>query len=233
MRFTIGPEAVTITLEIEGEYRIPKDSRVELRSFGIVGGMVANVVPGKSPEFVRGGDSLPGGTAPDTFAQVDALAGKASQAVERFQLLLDQPTIENVHGSTADLRKLMAELSATAAEQRADLRRITVSLRNSAEGLEKTTASPELERAVKRLDAISEKLDGVMVSFDKSGKSLEAIAARVERGEGSLGKLTKDDELYDNMSAAAARLKDAAAEIQKLTEDIRRQPKRYLKLSVF
>jgi phospholipid/cholesterol/gamma-HCH transport system substrate-binding protein len=57
--------------------------------------------------------------------------------------------------------------------------------------------------------------------------------ARIEKGEGSLGKLTKDDELYDNMSRAALNVSQATENINKLTEEIRRNPKKYLKVSVF
>ena len=57
--------------------------------------------------------------------------------------------------------------------------------------------------------------------------------ARVERGEGSLGKLTKDDQLYVNAAEAAASLNKAADELTQLTADIRKQPKKYLKFSVF
>ena len=37
MRFRITPEGVAVTLEIEGEYPIPKDSKVELRGSGLLG----------------------------------------------------------------------------------------------------------------------------------------------------------------------------------------------------
>ncbi len=49
---------------------------------------------------------------------------------------------------------------------------------------------------------------------------------RIDRGEGTLGKLTRDDKLYNNLN-------EAAVNFSKLTEDIRKQPKRYLKLSFF
>jgi phospholipid/cholesterol/gamma-HCH transport system substrate-binding protein len=57
--------------------------------------------------------------------------------------------------------------------------------------------------------------------------------ARVERGEGSLGKMTQDPALYDNLNRAALNFSQASENINKLTEEIRRNPRRYLKLSVF
>jgi hypothetical protein len=48
-----------------------------------------------------------------------------------------------------------------------------------------------------------------------------------------LGKLTTDDALYNNASEAAATMKKAAEELARLVADVRAEPKKYLKLSVF
>src|SRR5262245_57235688 len=47
----IAPQGVTMRLEIEGKYRIPKDSHVELKSGSIMQGVVADVVPGTMSEY--------------------------------------------------------------------------------------------------------------------------------------------------------------------------------------
>ena len=54
-------------LEIEGEYQIPADSRVELKSNGLLGGMVADVVPGAAGGSLRGGATLPGAMGEGIF----------------------------------------------------------------------------------------------------------------------------------------------------------------------
>ena len=51
--FHIVPAGVSVNLEIEGRYPIPVDSRVELRSSGILGGMVANVIDEAEPMASR------------------------------------------------------------------------------------------------------------------------------------------------------------------------------------
>ncbi|MBV9772798.1 MAG: MCE family protein, partial [Gemmatimonadetes bacterium] len=59
-QFSIGPGGVVISLELEKEYPVPKDSHVLLKSNGLLGGMVADIAPGKSAERVEDGDVLPG-----------------------------------------------------------------------------------------------------------------------------------------------------------------------------
>ena len=52
-RFRIAKDNVEIRLELEGEYNVPKDSHVELKSGGLLGGMIADVVPGDATEYLR------------------------------------------------------------------------------------------------------------------------------------------------------------------------------------
>jgi phospholipid/cholesterol/gamma-HCH transport system substrate-binding protein len=233
LQFFINQKDVTLRLEIEGEYKIPADSRVELKSAGLLGGMVADVVPGSSTTMLKWGDTVPGMIGEGMFEQVDDLTKAAQTAVGRVEKLLSDETVTNVEKGSGEMRQLLRELQATVGEQRKELIVLSRNLRKSSEGLEKATSGPELERTIKRLDALTERMDGVMNTLTRSSSSMEAVMARIERGEGSLGKLTKDDELYVNASEAAANLKKAAGEMARLTEDIRLNPKKYVKLSLF
>ncbi|HET7293989.1 MAG TPA: MlaD family protein [Vicinamibacteria bacterium] len=232
-KFGIAQEGVTIHLEIEGEYGIPSDSRVELKSAGPLSGMVANVVPGQAATLARGGQDLPGTTAESVFDQAGKLADESEKVLERVKTLLSERTVTDVQATATDMRALLHDLSEITARQKKDLIALAASLRRSAEGVERATAGPELEDAVKRVRGVAERMETLTDSLDRSAKSTESLLARIERGEGTLGKLSKDETLYLNASEAVANLNQAVVEMRKLTEDIRKQPKRYLKLSLF
>ncbi len=233
MGFKIDREEVELRLEIEGEYPIPSDSVVELKSSGLLGGLVADVIPGESSQSVSWGDMLEGRGGVGLFDKMDSLAGEADDVVERLRVLLSDQMISDLHGSADEARHLLEQLSGTVSEQRGELRELSKSLRRSAEGLEKVTTGPELERTVKRVEEVAARMDEVLSGLDRSSQSLESILGRIDRGEGSLGKLTTDEALYDNVSSAAANLDKAAVEIQELLHDVRTQPKKYIKLSLF
>jgi len=231
--FRIISAGVEIDLEIEGRYPIPADSRVELRSGGLLGGMVANVVPGASDQDVGWSDTLPGSIGKGIFDQIDALQEQADQALTRVQRLLDEKTIQNVHEGGDDLRQLLRRLNEVTAEQQDEFAALTRSLRRTAESLEQTATGPEIGRSIERIDALTGRLDSLVASLDQSARSAESILARIDRGEGSLGKLTRDETLYDNAAAAAASVKKAADELANLAEDVRSQPSKYVQVSVF
>ena len=55
---------------------------------------------------------------------------------------------------------------------------------------------------------------------------LDSTAARVERGEGSFGRLAKDESMARN-------LEDSLDRLHKLLADLQANPKKYFKFSVF
>ena len=231
--FHIVSDGVEVDLEIEGRYPIPTDSQVELRSGGLLGGMVANVIPGVAAQDVGWSDALPGSIGKGIFDQIDVLQEQADKALTRVQRLLDEKTIQNVHEGGDDLRQLLRRLNEMTAEQRDEFTALTRSLRRTAESLEQTATGPEIDRSVKRIDALTGQLDSLVSTLDQSARSAQNVLARIDRGEGSLGKLTRDEALYDNATAAAASLKQAADELANLAEDIRNQPGKYVQVSVF
>jgi len=233
MGFTISQQGVDVRLEIEGEYPIPNDSRVEVKASGLLGGMVADVIPGSSAEKVGWGDRIPGASGIGLFDKMDTLAGEADKVAVKVQNLLSDGMVRDLQGGAEGARKTLESLQAILKEQRGELRALTASLKRSAEGMEKVTTGPELERTVERVDRLVERLDGTLGTLDRSSKSVESILGRMDRGEGTLGKLSTDDTLYKNASEATANLNEATQELKKLLSDFRAHPRKYINLEIF
>jgi phospholipid/cholesterol/gamma-HCH transport system substrate-binding protein len=233
--FQIDPaRGVEVKLELEKDYTVPRDSRVTLKSLGLLGGLVADISPGSSKEPLEDGDVLLGAPPlPGLEETAGALGGKADTLLSRANLLLAQDNIDAVSASTVQLQTLMTQLAALATEQRRELQVLTASLRRSAQGVESAATRPELARAIARSDSITRRLDGATERLNAASTSLANITGRLDRGEGSMGKLLRDDALYDNLNAAALELKQTGASARALTEDIRANPKRYINVSVF
>jgi phospholipid/cholesterol/gamma-HCH transport system substrate-binding protein len=225
---------VRMSLEVEGKYTFPEDSRVRLTAKGLLGEMVADVLPGRSAEIAGNGtvlrsadqDAGLSGTAADLAGTAKTVGGKADTLLTRANLLLSQETIGSVHASTRELQAMLSALSALAADQRAQLSALSGSLRRSAAGVESAATRPELARAIARTDSLTARLDAATTQLQAASRSLAVVTGRIERGEGTLGKLSRDDALYTNLNAAVANL-------NQLTTDIRANPRKYLSVSVF
>jgi phospholipid/cholesterol/gamma-HCH transport system substrate-binding protein len=224
--FEMAPGGVAVWLELQRAYPVPVDSRVELVSSGLLGGTVAEVVPGDSPEVIRGGAVLAGSTGAGLMDTAGDLGTRADDVLLRVQTMLSEQTVGAVGSSAVELQRMLTEMSALAAQQRQELAALTGSLRRSAAGVEQATAGPELARSIARLDEMTQRLDVTVGSLDRASTSLESVMGRIDRGEGTLGKLTHDDELYNNLNQAASNLNFLAT-------DIRENPRKYLTVRVF
>jgi phospholipid/cholesterol/gamma-HCH transport system substrate-binding protein len=239
-RFFIRPDGVEIRLEIEGEYKIPKDSEVVLKSAGLLGGMVAEVVPGRATEYVGYGDQVRGRREAGLAGDTEELSRKADVALTRINELLSPEMIKDVHGSTAELRQLLGQISTTVAEQRRQLNTLTASLERSARGIERVVSAPELEASVKRLDTVTRQMETVTTSLSRSAASMETVVKRVESGQGTLGKLAQDETFYQNLNQASTNLNQTLTETRKVTDEarnlllqIQKDPRKFFKFSVF
>ncbi|HYH82209.1 MAG TPA: MlaD family protein [Longimicrobium sp.] len=219
--------AVVMKMELEDKYRFPVDSRVQLAAKGLLGEIVAEIRPGRAAEKADDGDVLASGSGQNGLAgQAQMLGGKADTLLTSANQMLSPQTVGAVQASAQELQLMLASLQAMAAEQRAQLNTLTGSLNRSARGFESTATRPELARAIARTDSISIRLDAATRSLNQATGSMAVVMGRLERGEGTMGKLMTDDSLYTNLNSAVNNL-------SQLTNDIRANPKKYLSVSVF
>jgi phospholipid/cholesterol/gamma-HCH transport system substrate-binding protein len=225
---------VTLFLEIEGEYnKIPTDSHVELVSAGMLGGMVARVIPGHGTEMARNGSELTGELPPSIQQQAEEVADEAKKTLTRVQTLLSDPLINDSHSSVKELDQLLKRLSSIAIEQQKELRTLTASMKVTSANLERATSREEIDRAMKRLDTLSASAERTANTVESSTKALDAVVGRMQRGEGTLGKLSTDETLYKNLNTTLESVNATSLEMKNLLADLKANPKKYLKVSVF
>jgi phospholipid/cholesterol/gamma-HCH transport system substrate-binding protein len=225
-RFTLLEEGVRISLEINGEWEIPADSRARVTGFGLLGGRTIEVVPGAARERLRDGDRILGESTEGISELADALGVEVEDILGRMQNLLSDPNLAAVQGTASQAEILVGELSALVEEQSRELRTLTGSLQRSARSVEGATDGPELARALARADSTLAQLNETGARLRAASGSLEEILGRVERGEGTLGRLSQDESLYRNLN-------EAAASFRVLAEDIRENPGRYVRIRIF
>lgn len=219
----VGHQA-RVTLRItDPALRIPVDSVVTIRSHGLLGERVLEIVPGQS---TRGLD--PGGvfTRTRAAADVDVLIDRISGVAGDIQQV--SATLRNVLGGPEGEEALQEVLANTRAMS-SHLRSI---VENNEEGI---------ERIVMNLDAFSSDLaelsdehkEDVRVLLgglrDASAKvnhaldNLVEVSDRIERGEGTLGMLMSDDGLYQEVDAAIADVRAALREVRRAAEETQEQ----------
>lgn len=225
--FRLEPEGVRITLEIEGRWDIPEDSRCRLVSGGILGGRTVEILEGTSARRVQGGGEIPGEDVPGVFDMPAELGQDAQAVLNRIQDLLAEPTVEAIQGSARELQALLGQLSTLADAQGREVARLTASLNRSAQGLEVAAGSGEdFAQAVARADSTLQVVNRTSEVVLSASEALEAILRRMEDGQGTLGQLSTNPALYETLT-------EALESVRRLTDDIRENPGRYVKIEIF
>ena len=217
---------VLITLEIEGEWRIPAGSRTELSSEGVLGGMVVSIVPGRSERFMEPMEVIPGEAFPGMLESAGGLAGEAEKVLEQIRAALTDSSVAAANEAVYSLRDVLNDLSRLTEGQAEELRALTGSLQRSADNVEGITGAEEWRRTLASAEATLAVLDRTSAEMTKSINSLNSILGRMERGEGTLGRLSTDDSLYESLLAASENLRELLA-------DVKANPGRYLKIEIF
>ena len=76
-------------------------------------------------------------------------------------------------------------------------------------------------------DSLSKsELKSAISEADKTLSELNKLISQINAGQGTLGKLVKDDSLYNNLN-------QSTEDLDKLLNDLRINPERYIHFSVF
>lgn len=226
-RFDLADGQVDMTLEIEGEWDIPEDSYAQVAGMGLLGGRTVEVVPGTSETPVGRNGFIEGRTSTGGLEDLTEMLGAdVEEMMGQLRRLASGETVDAVQGTAFEARDVVEDLGRLLDRQQADIEAVVASLRTSAEAVEGAVSGPELERVLAQTDSAMTRLQTTSQSLDRASRSLETILTRIEEGEGTLGRLSQDEALYDNLN-------EAAAAFLALAEDIRENPGRYVRLRIF
>jgi len=225
---------LAVTFSVRNDFGFSKNSPAELYDTGIIGGKGIQIKPVfDGAPTAKSGDTLPARSQPGLTellqTQLSPLQRKVEDAFTNADTLLQN--VNQVLDSKAkkDLRETLAGLNKTVAsfQKSADaLNRILNNnegkLGNSLENFEKLTANfATLSDSLNNAG-----LNRTLASLESSVSNLDRLMARMNSGDGTLGKLLNDEKLYVNLN-------NASRELDLLLQDLRLNPKRYVNVSVF
>jgi phospholipid/cholesterol/gamma-HCH transport system substrate-binding protein len=217
-----------VKMGIRREYQVPKGSTASVEPNGIFGDQLIAVTP-KAPttEVHARGDTLPAGvpkpTVGDLLMQVDTIAKDVKSMTRALDTQLVQDgALTDVRTTIREIAALAQTLAKTVEVQSANLDRTMAAVRKSAEALD----SGMVDSTLRNLQTTSGNVAVLSQDLQQTTQSLNALLTRLDRGEGTAGKLMTDDSLYADLRRLVTR-------IDSVTADFKQNPRRYVKLSIF
>ena len=235
-RISLRQDHVDMEVVVSFEGQLPRDTRGEIKTSGFLGANVLALIPGVSTEILSSGDTITAAPAPGLNDLAGTLGDQAGRVLEQTRALLSDSLISDVHSAAGSMAEGMEDVQVLLDRQAATLAELIEALNVAARELAESASSPELDRTLANIDTLTARLAAAGDDLDSSSQSLASILRKVDEGDGTLGKMVNDGELYDRLTAATENIQVASEEIALLTRDIREQPEKYLdnlKFSVF
>ncbi len=230
--------AIAVNVSIEKQVRLPVDSKAYIKSASIMGGKLIAFTPGTSQTMLEDGDSLSGSYEADLTELTSTLAPISSNVLgilERVNTTFDEKTRQHIQGILSDVNTSSSELQSIIQREGAQLdiaianfSAFSSTLSRFAKNLDTIAISQRgnLDTSIARVREVAYNLQDASDRLKQSSLSLSVVLAKVERGQGTLGKLVHDQGLYDDIDSLAVNL-------NRLVKDLRENPNRYVRVSVF
>ena len=234
IKFMDAQGNLVVTFSVDSEFTFSRNSTVELYDTGIIGGkgLQINPVFDQGPT-VQSGDTLNSSTRPGLtelaqekltplVRKFESAVSDADSVLINVNDVLDAKTKKDLQGAITGLNDLMVSLNGSAKTFNALLQENETKLGNSLANFEQLSANFAMLS-----DSLNNAgLPNTLTSLSASVAQLDQIMAKINSGEGTLGKLMNDEELYAHLNAASR-------ELDLLLQDFRLNPKRYVNVSVF
>ena len=242
-----GSGKLLVTIMVNEEVGIPKDTKALLKPGDLLGSMQLNLVLGESLEMAQNGDTLAPEISGDLFEEVNeqlrpikvktkTLLTSVDSVLKVIESILNTESQQSIIQSFKGINNAVANLERATFTidtlVRDEKQRISNIFRNIDELTAVLNANgDELENIVTNFSQISDSLAkaDVAATIRQANDALvevDEIVTKINKGEGSLGMLVNNPGLYNKLDSAANNL-------DLLVEDLRVNPNRYVQFSVF
>jgi len=223
---------VLVELGLDSDVTLTSDSRVAIRNVGLMGEKVIAVdlattgTPYTARDTIRGVYELGMG---------EVMAGMGESMTSVTALTRELSSVANALNKNGDFTTTMRSLRVTTeqlqllvTENRKALKSTVDNFAAASQTAKDLTTGreAELKRTLDQFSDVAEKLDRLATRTDSLSAVLQRVTTKIDRGDGTIGKLVNDEALYADTRASVQALKA-------LIEDIKANPKKYLTVKVF
>ncbi len=225
---------VGIEMRINSKFRVPEGSTTEITGIDALGAVQLVINPGPIENnavpdggFIEGVEETDIFTsltdkAPQLIGQVDSVLTGLDQTLNNADILMEpggdlQVMLHSLKNSAASVEHLLRKERSRLSNVLANVDTLTTEL-SSLSG----TASDSLALITGNMNALMEQLSYSLDSIDSTLYSLDSVLGKIDRGDGTLGMLVNDPNLY-------YRIDSTVTNMNALLVDLKENPVRYMR----
>ncbi|WP_028121633.1 MlaD family protein [Epilithonimonas tenax] len=229
-----------VKVTVDDTFEFSKNSTVEIFEPGLMSGKEMKINLFYGGNTAKDGDTLKGNYQLSMLNSLSSQVKPVKDQLSNVLLKLDS-TLASTNKivdeqNRREIKLLLSNLNRTIESFKGASDRTNSILANNEKGLHEVVANANaaMMTANKTLDKYGsvaervdiDKLNGTIDQFNQTAGKLNNVISGIQNGDGSLGKLAKDEELYNNLTKTSKNLNE-------LVEDFKANPKRYVNFSVF
>ncbi len=224
------PGNVIVEMSLDKSLKLPKGTEAVLGADLLGTASIALNLGTDVSSLYAVGDTIPGkvkasmmaGLSDNLMPAVNSILPKIDSLLTNLTALTGNPAL---HQSVTRLDDITTQLHATMRSLNAataNLQPITGNIRSITENVD--TITGDLAQVSGRLRDVP--VDSIALEIQATMANLRQLSERLNNPDSSIGKLTDDSALYDNINATIVSL-------DSLFIDIKKNPKRYINVKVF
>jgi len=225
----LKPDGILVTtLRIAGDYKVPAGTKATVVPNGIFGDQAVALTP-ERPNSVSlaESDTIPVGVSTPGIADITSKADSVARSLNVITTSLQREFvaaggIRDMRLAIAGTNQLVREFGVIAAEQSRQLTATMTTLRRAASAVDPA----KVDSTIVNLRTASANMASISEEFKQTSGKLDAILAKVDSGNGTAALLLNDPGAYNDMRAVLHRM-------DSLVADVKKNPKRYINISVF
>lgn len=234
--FNTKPEkrgSLVVKIIIDNDFEFSKNSIAKLYSTSLLGGEALAIIPNYEGDPAKSGDYLTGEVESDMISTVKESLNPLKAKLENVIIgadslliglnqVLDESAKASLNRTIVGLETTLSNINKTITSTGSMIDSTGAELSATIKGAKKIT-----DNMVKVSDSLANVNIGQTVTkLQSTLDNVNSLLTGIESGKGTLGKLAKDEALYNNLT-------NASKELEELLRDMKLNPKRFVHFSLF
>jgi len=212
-------KSVRVRLEISKDVSPHIDASAAVGSMDLFGAKFIDYNPGAREEMLAKGRVITGTNAPDITDVAQGVATRANELMENAANIVSDRLGEDIHNTLVMTQRAMSTLSGM--PDGPFVKQTTRTLQATEKVMQRVDSMLGSGTGAS-IDSVSRNLARLTDRLSHTTTQLDTLLTRMNRGEGTLGKMASDSMMYRNLT-------DLSRALTELLTDLKEHPDKYMK----